>query len=277
MSRQPCSCRCGRGSTKLVGGRICPSDFNRAREVIKGKNGKGGVPIWALPVREMAINYSVDGGAPKTWRVSHSADFAELALDILRRERGSIVFLPAPGEDLPAPRGGHSRVCCCDIPQRAPVRFKCVKLDRPINGHAYGVAGEDDLTWTPPKGPKPPRNRPRATPKPAPKVPAWDAAWQVAKDSIVEIDRGDMTMSQLARELEARGIPTVRGGPWTHGKIERVLKGAPRGRPRAVKPAVTPMVIRHESKLEPISVLAARAEASMYPTLLDALRAARSA
>ena len=238
------------------------------------------LPIWALPVREIAINYSVDAGAPKTWRVSHSADFAELALDILRRERGSIVFLPAPGEDLPAPRDGHSAVCCCDIPQRGPVRFKCVKLARPIDGHDIGVVGEDDMTWSPPKGRKPPRNRPRVVPKPAPKVPVWDAAWQVAKEAIDEIEGAStMTLAELARELEARGIPTVRGGTWSIGKVDRALKGAIIGRPKAVrlapmKPAVTPMVIRHESKLEPIDVLAARAEASMIAAMLDGLRAA---
>ena len=81
-------------------------------------------------------------------------------------------------------------------------------------------------------------------------------------------------MSRLARELEARGIPTARGGPWSPGKVERALKGAVRGRPKKVRPPEQPLVIRPVVKLVPPEVISARAEASMLAALVEGLRAA---
>lgn len=43
-SRQPC-CRCGQRPTyRLIGGTFCPGCYNRSREVLKGRNGKGKLP-----------------------------------------------------------------------------------------------------------------------------------------------------------------------------------------------------------------------------------------
>ena len=62
----------------------------------------------------------------KTLRVSQSVDHVELALAALCTASGAMIFFPAAGEALPEAQPVHSAVCKCSIPQRSPVRFRCV-------------------------------------------------------------------------------------------------------------------------------------------------------
>lgn len=43
--RAPVCIRCGRPASRMVGNEICPSCFNRFREFLKGRNGRGSVPV----------------------------------------------------------------------------------------------------------------------------------------------------------------------------------------------------------------------------------------
>lgn len=43
--RAPVCVRCGRPASRMVGNEICPSCFNRFREFLKGRNGRGSVPV----------------------------------------------------------------------------------------------------------------------------------------------------------------------------------------------------------------------------------------
>jgi hypothetical protein len=256
--------RCAHGGhLKLIGGRLCSSCHARGAEFLRGRNAKGTYPRLAVPVRPMFVRFSINGAEPEVWSVTQADSPVELMLDLLRRHQGNLVFLPAEGESFPEV-----------LPQRGPVIFKRIPLDPMIAGESFGWVGVDDPDWQAPTCRKPTRTRPRVVQPLAPKVSAWNAAWEVAKAAIAEIEgAGEMTMAQLARELEARGIPTARGGPWSQGKVERAMKGA-RVRPTPMKPVERQMVIRPVVKLVDQEVLAARAEASMYSALLDALRAA---
>jgi hypothetical protein len=83
--------RCGRGSTRLVWGEVCPSDANRQYEWIKGRNAKGSKPRMA-DLERRSIRFAVVGGAIKTHAAQHSADTEELMVNVLRRTRGQVVF-----------------------------------------------------------------------------------------------------------------------------------------------------------------------------------------
>src|SRR5262249_4586303 len=87
--------RCGAGTTRLVGGRRCPSCANREYEWIKGKNAKGSFPIRAVRLLKRGIRFVVDGGPIQFFEVNHSKDYAELTMAVLRRTPGSVTFLPA--------------------------------------------------------------------------------------------------------------------------------------------------------------------------------------
>jgi hypothetical protein len=47
--------RCLRGATKMVYGKLCISCYNRQREVLKGRNARGGVPCEAKALRQVSV------------------------------------------------------------------------------------------------------------------------------------------------------------------------------------------------------------------------------
>lgn len=146
LAKDPGLClRCGHGGARLVGGRVCISCYNRGQEYLRGSNGKGTAPVFALRVAPLSLAYSVDGGLLKTRKVSQAADEVEVALDILRRQAGKVVFFPADADAM------------CATPQRAAVRLRRITLEKPIAGHVAGVVAENDPTWKAPLTGRPPR------------------------------------------------------------------------------------------------------------------------
>jgi hypothetical protein len=202
----------------MVSSRICISCFNRGQEFLHGRNGKGHAPVLLRAVRPMGIAYSVDGGDFQTLRVSQSADRAELALATLRKVNGAVIFLPAAGEQLPEAQPGHSAICCCSI-HRGPVKFRCIKLDVPIDGHEYGVEGVDDPDWQAPTGRRVSRQKivslelANAKPKPAPK-PRCRKADDVGP-LVRELRGQGFVARQIAEELNARNLSRGNGVPFT--------------------------------------------------------------
>lgn len=78
-------CRCGRTDQRLVGGQVCVSCYNRQRELLVGRNGKGQFPSHARHVRPADV--FVTGG--RTIHVAHVADIAEAVLLALVRYPGA--------------------------------------------------------------------------------------------------------------------------------------------------------------------------------------------
>jgi hypothetical protein len=85
--------RCGRGSgRRLVGGTRCIGCYNREREFIRGRNGKGTRPIRAVSLHRRTVKFAVAGGAVESMTIKHSADLAEVMLAALRNRRGRLLF-----------------------------------------------------------------------------------------------------------------------------------------------------------------------------------------
>lgn len=66
--RAPVCVRCGRPASRMVGGEICPSCFNRFREFLKGRNGRGSAPVNYRPPVPLRVGVIGDDGAPM-WRL----------------------------------------------------------------------------------------------------------------------------------------------------------------------------------------------------------------
>jgi hypothetical protein len=85
--------RCGRGSARrLVGGRRCIGCYNREREFVRGRNGKGSKPVHAIPLHRRTVRYAVEGGDVQGLTIPHSRDLVELMLTVLRTTRGRPFF-----------------------------------------------------------------------------------------------------------------------------------------------------------------------------------------
>ena len=58
LAKDPGLClRCGHGGARLVGGRACISCYNRGQEYLRGSNGKGTAPVFALRVAPLSLAY----------------------------------------------------------------------------------------------------------------------------------------------------------------------------------------------------------------------------
>jgi hypothetical protein len=94
--------RCHRGGFRLVGGDICVSCWNRAREVIKGCNRRGKEPLNHPPLNARSIRVMVDG-APVVIRREHSCSTDELVVAALRDSTRQPLFgfYAAPNKNVP--------------------------------------------------------------------------------------------------------------------------------------------------------------------------------
>lgn len=63
-ARAPVCIRCGRPAGRMVGGEICPSCFNRFREFLKGRNGRGSAPVNYRPPMPHRVGVLGADGAP---------------------------------------------------------------------------------------------------------------------------------------------------------------------------------------------------------------------
>jgi hypothetical protein len=83
--------RCGEGASRLVGGHLCLSDYNRQREVIKGANGKGTKPKLHPPLHRRSVSYLTNGEV-KTKTIEHTIGLEEVMFSVLRVEEKTVKF-----------------------------------------------------------------------------------------------------------------------------------------------------------------------------------------
>jgi hypothetical protein len=83
--------RCGRGTTRMIGHRVCVSCYNRAREFLSGKNAKGRAPMFLRSVFPINLHYTVDD-KPARIRLKRATGCVEVMLHILRTTPGQISF-----------------------------------------------------------------------------------------------------------------------------------------------------------------------------------------
>jgi hypothetical protein len=82
--------RCRRHSMRQIGGLLCPSCYNRALELKKGRNAKNTMPTMA-PLLARRIGAVIDG-KPMTLRAEKSRDATELVVAVLRFAEGRLLF-----------------------------------------------------------------------------------------------------------------------------------------------------------------------------------------
>jgi len=82
-------CRCMRLSPRLIGRRLCPSCYNRERELRVGKNARGTDPIKITPVGHTAVRVS---SSIKPHQVALvAASRREVALHVLRTDVSALI------------------------------------------------------------------------------------------------------------------------------------------------------------------------------------------
>jgi hypothetical protein len=91
--------RCHRTNARLIGKHLCPSCYNRALEVTKGRNSKGTKPVQHPPMHRRSISY-VCAGEVKTKTLDMSVDADELIVAVLRDERRELQFEFRAAESL---------------------------------------------------------------------------------------------------------------------------------------------------------------------------------
>lgn len=89
-AKQVCG-RCCVGSTRLIGKHLCPSCYNRERELLVGRNARGNVPSTLPPLYRLAICYRTDGRV-KVLERAHALDTLELVTAVLRDEPKQATF-----------------------------------------------------------------------------------------------------------------------------------------------------------------------------------------
>jgi hypothetical protein len=101
--------RCQRGTTRrMVAGRLCINCYNRPRELLRLRNGKGTLPTLALgALREFAIGVTLDPGTADARNVIFrdiGINEAELTRHVERTHSGAVAFFAVSdgGPALPA-------------------------------------------------------------------------------------------------------------------------------------------------------------------------------
>lgn len=82
--------RCRRGGSRMIGGRVCISCYNREREARAGKNARGTAPI-KLQLRAVEYREVVDGQARRV-RAEGVVDLMEPVVQTLRTTKGETFF-----------------------------------------------------------------------------------------------------------------------------------------------------------------------------------------
>jgi hypothetical protein len=88
--------RCRKGATRMIGGRVCVSCYNRGRELAKGRNGRGNRPVelMARAPATLEIRIAINGMANAERVVA--VDRAEVMIQTLRTTKGAVEFGYAP-------------------------------------------------------------------------------------------------------------------------------------------------------------------------------------
>lgn len=85
--------RCHGEANRLIRGSICVSCYNREREVLIGKNAKGGKPIHGKSIGTAIVACVVDSGRKaQVHRMDKVSSRLEAVLSVLRSESTSISF-----------------------------------------------------------------------------------------------------------------------------------------------------------------------------------------
>ena len=85
--------RCGNGGRRTIGGRVCISCYNRARELRLGRNARGHAPVELMkrPLHRVEIRVSVDGNSRRLVD-RESSGTVETMVHFLRNNTGEVVF-----------------------------------------------------------------------------------------------------------------------------------------------------------------------------------------
>lgn len=83
--------RCHRTATRMIGGNHCPSCYNRQREVIAGRNAKGGAPVKLQSLHARVLRCR-QGAEIRRVRGGYTLDTTELLVAVLRDSRQRVVF-----------------------------------------------------------------------------------------------------------------------------------------------------------------------------------------
>lgn len=84
--------RCHRTSTRLIHRHLCPSCYNRQREVLVGKNGKGTPPVKWQILAWRTVSYQRLDGTVVDRTIDRAADTDELVVAVLRDEKHAVRF-----------------------------------------------------------------------------------------------------------------------------------------------------------------------------------------
>ncbi len=83
--------RCHQDARRLIRGSICVSCYNREREMLIGKNAKGGKPVNGRRVGPIIVSGMAEGRAT-VMRMEKVTSRLEAVLAILRRNTGAVLF-----------------------------------------------------------------------------------------------------------------------------------------------------------------------------------------
>ncbi|WP_407122184.1 hypothetical protein [Bradyrhizobium sp. STM 3561] len=84
--------RCHRGASRLIHGHLCVSCFNRERELIKGRNGKGTPPIKLARLDPRSVTYQRADRTVHTRAIDRTVDMEEVLVAVLRDEQQAVRF-----------------------------------------------------------------------------------------------------------------------------------------------------------------------------------------
>ncbi|RON06221.1 hypothetical protein [Pseudomonas brassicacearum] len=88
--------RCSRSGSRIVGGTLCVSCWNREREFAKGVNGKGTAPITFVPLEDRRVGIMVEG-RPAWMRVEGTQNDREPVTRTIRQREGARFHGQHPG------------------------------------------------------------------------------------------------------------------------------------------------------------------------------------
>jgi hypothetical protein len=83
--------RCGKGTTRMIQGRICVSCRNREYELLRGRNAKGTAPVKLRPLFPINLKFMVNG-KQRTYYAPMATDITETMVQVLRLTKGRITF-----------------------------------------------------------------------------------------------------------------------------------------------------------------------------------------
>lgn len=84
---------CGKGTTRMIGNRVCVSCYNRRREMRAGRNARGNRPVELLqhPLRTLEFRLAVDGDVRRV-RDRDTTGLSETMVQVLRTTKGELAF-----------------------------------------------------------------------------------------------------------------------------------------------------------------------------------------